>query len=315
MIINYCFGGMQAHAWTGIQHRSRHRLFQVKPSATNFNFQVDYPEINIAREETIRWCDKFVVRLNLCPWASASMQSFHASNSENDMINNEENQNNIRSTVCLKFLKLPRNLGFYEAQQKVGELVRDEAISMTLEEGKLIMDGKEATPYNPDLAITFVVILPEAISEDDSLFDDWIYGDENFESFHDTVVYIEEEFLPSFFAPQVAIDAMIKEGRIDEDEQDDISLADLVAVAGFHPKWEFGSSSPNDLSSELRAVSFEKKSPYPTITIVHWSAIEKGSSDASEVTEKISSHNSKILSDLGITALQKMFQNDVKLSI
>ena len=290
------------------------------------NYDVDVG-IDIVREETIRWCDNFVVKMNLCPWANASMQAFHSQKSlgnevsdcERNEVDERIHNDQHRHSVTMKFIELSTGMGFYEAQTKLAELVRDEASLMAMEEVAFISKESNAklATYNPTVAITFIVVVPV---KDDSMGGndaDWIFKDDQdgFESFHDAVVFIEEDYLPSFRAPENVISALVKEGYIEniDDTQEDVTLADLVAIAGFHPAWEFGSGSSHD--PELQAVSYEKRSPFPTITIVHWSAIDKGfdGNSAADVTDRISSHNSEVLTNAGKDYLQETYARDVRL--
>lgn len=75
---------------------------------------------------------------------------------------------------------------------------------------------------------------------------------------------------------------------------------DFVTLAPFHPEWQFGDGPPE--------LDIEKQSPYPTVTIVCTSVIEKAGAAA---TEAIGEHNERVLLDMGISKLQKLYQTRV----
>ena len=83
-------------------------------------------------------------------------------------------------------------------------------------------------------------------------------------------------------------------------------LADVVTVAGFHPRWEFGDSVGSD-----PAVSWEKRSPVPTVSVV----LSQGVLAAGrEATAGIAEHNEAVLSTLGEAATAEVFKTKVLLS-
>uniref|UniRef100_A0A7S2KJM9 Uncharacterized protein n=1 Tax=Leptocylindrus danicus TaxID=163516 RepID=A0A7S2KJM9_9STRA len=263
-----------------------------------------------ARIETLRWVDNFVVPLKLCPWAAASMDAYH----------NNDTTTTSRSSVQIRMVDIPKkskSSNAKEAHDILTEAVRIEA------EGMCAMEEDHSSAslyeYNPNVAITFIVAVPEEETSDD----DWTFHD--FHTFHDSVVYMEEEYLPS-------IPIISQDGEDVEDEEDEtLTLADRVAIAGFHPQWEYVSND-NDAASmeevaQLNAISYEKRSPYPTVTIVHWSAIDNHDSKSSDdeedlgssttmaqhITERIAEHNSEVLSKLGVDALEEIYVRDVLL--
>ena len=72
---------------------------------------------------------------------------------------------------------------------------------------------------------------------------------------------------------------------------------DFVTLAPFHPQWEFSGGPPE--------VNVEKHSPYPTVTVVCTSAIDKAGPAA---TEQIGKHNEEVLLELGISELRRLYQ-------
>eukprot|EP00816_Leptocylindrus_hargravesii_P007792 CAMPEP_0196823630 /NCGR_PEP_ID=MMETSP1362-20130617/88277_1 /TAXON_ID=163516 /ORGANISM="Leptocylindrus danicus, Strain CCMP1856" /LENGTH=367 /DNA_ID=CAMNT_0042203577 /DNA_START=150 /DNA_END=1253 /DNA_ORIENTATION=+ len=325
----------------------------IEQSSSSFDEEANYCDnedgsMNIqsrARAETLRWVDNFVVPLKLCPWAAASMDAYH--NDDDDDVNNDNNHA-LRSSVQIRMVDIPSDSSAKEAQDILAEAVRIEAEGMSAMEDYAsdynfvtpLSDHDEdkrrtaASLYNPNVAITFVVPVPEETNPNRNGDDDWTFHD--FHTFHDSVVYIEEEYLPSI--PIISAISQEEEG----DER--LTLADRVAIAGFHPQWEYVSSSNSNADdntaaadinmgvsmeevAQLNAISYEKRSPFPTVTIVHWSAIDNDSSTAmsnddedlgsntmaQHITERIAEHNSEVLSKLGVDALEEIYVRDVLL--
>lgn len=78
-------------------------------------------------------------------------------------------------------------------------------------------------------------------------------------------------------------------------------LGDHIAVAGFHPDWVFGGEEP------ACPVHWEKRSPHPTVSIIHAEAI----AHAEAATESISETNERILEELGFDSLEARFKSQV----
>jgi len=85
-----------------------------------------------------------------------------------------------------------------------------------------------------------------------------------------------------------------------EDLEESFFEDDFVTLAPFHPEWQFGDGPPE--------LDIEKRSPYPTITVVCTSVIDKAGPAA---TEQIGEHNEQVLLDLGISKLQQFYQTKV----
>lgn len=78
------------------------------------------------------------------------------------------------------------------------------------------------------------------------------------------------------------------------------SSFDDVTLAPFHPDWLFQDDEP--------ALAFEKKSPYPTISIVSRAVVDKAGKEA---TSSISGHNEDILLGRGFENLRELYQRQV----
>jgi hypothetical protein len=79
---------------------------------------------------------------------------------------------------------------------------------------------------------------------------------------------------------------------------------DFFTLAPFHPKWQFG-GGPVEHFLEL---DIEKQSPYPTVTIVCTSVIDKAGPTA---TDQIAKHNERVLLEMGVPKLQQYYQKRV----
>lgn len=76
---------------------------------------------------------------------------------------------------------------------------------------------------------------------------------------------------------------------------------DFVTLAPFHPDWQFGGDTPLELG-------MEKQSPYPTVSLVCTSVIDKAGEAA---TNQIGQHNEEVLLNLGLDKLQRLYQSAV----
>mmetsp|Transcript_28021 Transcript_28021/g.39390 ORF Transcript_28021/g.39390 Transcript_28021/m.39390 type:complete len:450 (+) Transcript_28021:30-1379(+) len=92
---------------------------------------------------------------------------------------------------------------------------------------------------------------------------------------------------------------------LEEAEHDEKSIGEYVTPAPFHPQWQFETGDDGD---DGDALSFEKRSPYPTVSIVCTSEIEKAGED---VTQQIGIQNANTLSRMGSTSLQEFYDKNV----
>lgn len=70
-------------------------------------------------------------------------------------------------------------------------------------------------------------------------------------------------------------------------------------MAGFHPDWRYGGGDP--------AIDWEKRSPYPTISLVLTAGLSGESA-----TERIAAANAETLSALGSEKAATLFQEAVQ---
>ena len=111
---------------------------------------------------------------------------------------------------------------------------------------------------------------------------------ESFPEFYDFVVWLDEEYLESASPPSEYLS-----------EDEDCRLGDFVIAAGFHPLWSYSGEDPS------APVHFEKRSPFPTVSLVYASAID--GLEASTI--KIGEHNRKVLTELGEEKVQQMYSD------
>ena len=145
----------------------------------------------------------------------------------------------------------------------------------SLELKKLTGDGV----VDPYIGITFVVAIPD---------DKETLGMQDF------------DFMPFFNFFNDLEDRFLDEAE----DEDGIHLFDEVTIAPFHPHWSFASST----SDEDDPVSFEKRTPLPTISIVMSKGIHMA---GEETTARIGEHNEGVLHDIGSTALTQLFNDRV----
>ena len=126
-------------------------------------------------------------------------------------------------------------------------------------------------------------------------------GDEEgfqFESFYDFCTDLE--------------DRMFDEADEAAEKGDDVGIliGDEVTIAPFHPDWYFSTeNNVNGKNGELRnPLDYEKKSPYPTISLVRTSVILQAGEEA---TSRIGIHNEKILNECGAKRLNEIYNEKV----
>lgn len=133
-----------------------------------------------------------------------------------------------------------------------------------------------------NVAITFVIALP-------ALHDGNCY-DFEFDNFYDFSVDLE--------------DRLFDEAEESSDDSN-IQIGDEITIAPFHPEWTFASDS-GDI--KLEAVDFEKRSPFPTISLVKSLVIERAGEEA---TTRIGLNNKMILEQYGVEWLQSFYNTNI----
>lgn len=132
-----------------------------------------------------------------------------------------------------------------------------------------------------NVVITFIVALPK---------DEENWYDFEFDKFYDFSVDLE--------------DRLFEEAE-ESNDNSDVPIGDEITIAPFHPDWAFASDSGN---IKLEAVDFEKKSPFPTISLVKSLVIERA---GEESTIRIGQNNKMILEKHGVEWLKSFYQENV----
>lgn len=239
-----------------------------------------------AVEATLRWCSDFVAKLNLCPWAKLSLAE----------------QNAIRVKVVDQslgidsFEQIVRDSGL-ELLELTGheEYSSDDDINMVARGG----GEKDVQCIDPNVAITFIIALPPPMHADVDYIDKELQNlpDFNFAPFHDFVFDLEDRLFEE-------ADAFTEEDEVSQLHVSDgaqVPIGDWITVAPFHEAWSFA----GDYDSP---VAWEKRTPFPTVSVVRSDAIEAAGEEA---TSRIAKHNEEVLSDMGSHALRDLFQKDI----
>ena len=239
-----------------------------------------------AVEATLRWCSDFVAKMNLCPWAKLSLAA----------------QNAIRVKV------VDQSLGIDSFEQ----IVRDSGLELLKLTGheKYSSDDdmvgqrgaggeKDVQCIDPNVAITFIIALPPPMDADVDCLDQEQQNlpDFNFAPFHDFVFDLEDRLFEETDAFAEADE--VSQLHVTDDAQ--VPIGDWITVAPFHPAWSFA----GDCDSP---VAWEKRTPFPTVSVVRSDAIEAAGEEA---TSRIAKHNEEVLSHIGSHALQDLFRRDI----
>lgn len=113
-------------------------------------------------------------------------------------------------------------------------------------------------------AITFIIILPNKNDDNDN--NRYYYNEEyTFEHFYNLYAYLEDKLF-------------------DEADNNIDNLGNEITIAPFHPNWTY---------AEKSVLDYEKKSPYPMISIVRSDVIEHAGGE--DISNKISMNNEHVL--------------------
>eukprot|EP00536_Pseudo-nitzschia_multiseries_P013391 jgi/Psemu1/290834/fgenesh1_pg.570_\ len=203
---------------------------------------------------TRNWCERFVVELDLCPWAKASAQTPGA----------------MRFFVVPPMpMPLPPTQGrkpkpkLWEEAERKTRIVHDVAERFQAE---ILSDGE--------------------VGKDD---DEEVAGSLSPSTLERAAIYFSQSSYSSFFE---YIDWFTE---LEDDWPEE--LDEDVIVAPFHPAWEFGTDDyedgeDDDATTITACLDYEKRSPYPLVTLVSTRVVEKA---GEAVTNAIGEHNEDIL--------------------
>jgi hypothetical protein len=200
---------------------------------------------NGAAITTWNWCEHFVSKFNLCPWASASLHAKGAIQLNIIQSIHSSSITNQRHEECGTM-----NL-FEDTIRTVAE-----AFCQKLQDNRL----------DPNTAIAFVVL-------DDQL---------EFGVFYEWFVDFEENWL----------------ARADGNPE---TIENKIVLASFHPDWSYAGEKDDP-------ISFEKRSPFPTVTVVSAAVIDKAGDAA---TKQIAIHNAEVLQANSIAHWNDVFDKAI----
>jgi hypothetical protein len=282
-----------------------------------------------AAQHTWNWCKDFVVQLDLCPWAKASVETRDAiqiyivppippSSSSSSSSSLPTETGTIQSVREQKQRRRTKAMDdtILRQQQRSNILVD---VAKRFDERLCQRDGNDDTRHGrlpssttatistmEKAAIYLVIFLPnkqlvDVNTEDENDSDTNRPGD----------LLLFDDFYTWFESV--------------EDEWD----IDNVIIAPFHPQWEFappeygdgddnnddddddettGSTMAPNPQIDWTAVQYEKRSPYPTVSLVSARVVDQA---GEVVTAKIGRHNQDVLSSYGRRKSTIQQQEDV----
>ena len=266
-----------------------------------------------AIESTRRWSENFVRKLKLCPWAGSSIDvpggiRYWVVLVEDRVSGDDNDPSDIYTR------RRRAKGGDHHVDDKRRAAILEQMEGIVRDAGKHLMQittspsSKEGEYNNafdaidPSVAISFVILV-----EQRSL---------PFVAFHEYFIDLEEKLLDECDVYDDDETSQEEDEKEDDDgcsTVDNIPIGCDITVAAFHPQWRFGLDSGNDYEE---AVDFEKRAPYPTISIVRSSAIDVLMNDdddsvvidcSAPATRRIADQNEKTLRDIGIDKLRELF--------
>jgi hypothetical protein len=238
---------------------------------------------------TFLWCNEFVAKLGLCPWAKLSLS--RPGTVRVRIIRDSTSSHNLQSALEKTYECAIRNAAselLYVTGRQTALLPNSERNDVLCAKRKVGDPTEEAQntlklegppAIDPKLAITFVVLAPSEPKVITSMPNQLAFS---FPHFHEFINDLESKLF-------------------DEADSGISSTGDLVTMAGFHPNWEFYGLQGSPLN-------YEKRSPYPTVSLVLTEGIDEAGEEA---TEQIAKHNKKILNSIGTRGLENLFQKKV----
>jgi hypothetical protein len=144
---------------------------------------------------------------------------------------------------------------------------------------ELVQSAIAESKLDANAAISFVVLISAC---------EW-----KFDYFHNWFLDLEDGYLVEY----------------EEEDPYDVFVKSQVTLAPFHPDWAFVPDDDSDDNSN-KALDFEKRSPYPTVTLVCRHVIDRAGEAA---TRQIADHNQEVLISKGFEQLQALYQTKVRL--
>lgn len=238
-----------------------------------------------AIEATQRWSSNFVRRLNLCPWAAQSLDT----------------QGAMRFWVLLVGEDDGEELIFDRLHRTI-RMAGEHLVSIAAPASEDDPTGRIAV--DPSAAISFVILarvdgnVPNPPAAD-------------FGSFYETFLYLEDRFLD---------ECDVYWNTNGDESGGELPLGCDITIAAFHPEWKFDSSDTSAIGESCQPIDYEKRTPYPTVSIVLSSAIDSlmdervGGADphgSALVTKRIAEVNVQTLDGLGIEEVERLYAAEV----
>jgi len=231
--------------------------------------------VNDITKRTINWCNEFVIKLDLCPWAKASLQTKGAlrfflvppylpprvttqSNTHLQMQLEEQEENRNRRIVQDVARRFQNEILHHNGNNNRGNEKNNDDNS--------IKNSNPSADMLERAAIYFVIFTPNNIINDN-------YNGNNY-----TTTTTSTSIMSSFLSFYDWFN------NVEDDWSDEL---DDVIIAPFHPNWQFEFDT-----LEEYALNYEKRSPYPLISLVSTNVVEKA---GGAVTEFIGENNRDIL--------------------
>eukprot|EP00978_Attheya_sp_CCMP212_P010452 scaffold25330_cov51-Attheya_sp.AAC.4 len=293
---------------------------------------------------TMDWCRDFVLPLHLCPWAKASVQSqstairikvipqthgFFATttpvrgggggggitrSSSTTTTGRRMDMDDIGMEPALRTAAL--ELLLLTGQITLPSSNNNKNKNKNKNDDDDMMSGPVSVKtVDPNVAITFLVAapLPPKSFHDEykslELVKEPHLFEFEFENFYQSVTDLEDQLFEEAdrFNEKNAQKQQGNNNPVNVKEYENGMLGDLITMAPFHPDWEFASENGND-SDDHAAIQYEKKAPYPMISLVCTSAI----TEAGEiVSQTIGQQNAETLTHMGPHALGQLFRSAI----
>jgi hypothetical protein len=223
---------------------------------------IDPNVVHAVTKKTMNWCNEFVMKLDLCPFAKASLQTKGAMSLflVPPMIIQPPTTSSVVSTTQIQLEEEYRNRRIVD---DVAKRFQTEILNNNNNNGYNSQDNN-SKPVAADMferaAIYFVIFLSNDNNNDNGNSPEITTTTSSFIDFLDWFNDLEDNW---------------------SEECDD------VIIAPFHPDWQFEFDTRDEY-----ALNYEKRSPYPLISIVSTNVVEKA---GEAVTELIGENNREIL--------------------
>lgn len=316
-----------------------------------------------AIEATHRWASNFVRPLRLCPWAGSSLDTPGAIRYWVVVLDpNEDNIDNELNAVEV------------QCQRIIEGTVREAGRHLQQITSFSERNDDDEDVIDPSVAIAFVIIVSREKSSAKLSLSSLQSMDQgspqemrlSFDSFHEFFFDLEDRLLYECDVYwDEAEESSADDGGFDgndsitDDTAKDAPIGCEITIAAFHPQWQFSApecddgcnNSENDgivregtiSTAPTAPIDFEKRTPFPTISIVMSSAIDALMKDRDQqqkqhnlnktdskinggdiqliaatnysnsvpVTEKIARMNENTLNTIGTEKLMYLFDKDV----